>query len=128
MLGALCLRACRFVGGHSPDLATQGRSFFVFCLCPDCSDKELNYIENDGCLLTVEEFCEHATGVDAAKDPDAWRSSIMVLPGANHTKKAHSAPPFPLVLPSSRPPSPSFWSAASIPASGTDSRGMIRCS
>lgn len=73
-----CMKLSRFLGGHAKTRTDHGCNWLVECLCPDCEDRELWYLEDGGRVLTIEEFYEHCGGGPCGAVTGAWRTKICV--------------------------------------------------
>eukprot|EP00873_Tetraselmis_striata_P037155 jgi/Tetstr1/457419/TSEL_004205.t1 len=81
-------KRARYLGGHSTSRDQEGCNWLVLCVCKDCKDKPVEYTENGGRVMTMEEFFEHGTGPQGSVDCNAWRTVVYVhVIDANGKKK-----------------------------------------
>lgn len=91
----------RYLGGHSTSRDQEGCNWLVLCVCKDCKDKPVEYTENGGRVMTMEEFFEHGTGPQGSVDCNAWRTVVYVHVTDANGEKVIPVHGRPLLLPPS---------------------------
>jgi hypothetical protein len=71
------------LGGHTPKKGQQGCTWLAICLCGECQHKLLEYIEDGGCVMSMEELFEHATGAETSGGSDEWRTKFIMEDTSN---------------------------------------------